>query len=186
MQEDEQVALAIQMASVIAQFEARCERIEQRLNALAQQVPALLEEQTGRWLQTASGQIDIVTRAGLESSLTEGRRSIQNIAAQADQTVGTLQATRRDVGSIARWIWLGAGIALALSLAALTGTYEMLYGQYATRYETLRSQVNYLDAINRSDVVPCGEDRLCAHIDDKAPRLGDRKQYRLVEPRSGQ
>jgi hypothetical protein len=183
MQEDEQMALAAQMAAIMARFETRCDRIEQQLHALAQQVPAQMEEQTARWLQTASGQVEGVARAGLETPLAEGRQRVQGIAAEADQTVRTLQGIRRDFSSMARWVWIGVGASLAFSLVALVGTYEMLYGHYATRYDELKSQVNYLDAINHSDVVPCGEGRLCARIDDKAPKVGDKKQYRLIEPR---
>lgn len=183
MQDDEQRALAIQMAAMLAQFEARCDRIEQRLHALAQQVPAQMEEQTGRWLQTASGQVEGAARAGLEPPLAEGRQSVQRITTEADQTVRALQAARRDFMSISRRVWIGAGVSLVLSLVALIGAYHMLYGHYASRYEALKAQVTYLDAVNYSDVVPCGEGRLCARIDDKAQRLGDKKQYRLVEPR---
>ncbi len=41
-----------------------------------------------------------------------------------------------------------------------------------------------MEAINRSDIVPCGDGRLCVNIDEKAPKLGEKKQYRLVKPRS--
>lgn len=181
MRDDEQVALATQIAATMAQFEARCERIEQRLQALAQQVPAQIEEQTGRWLQVASGKVESVARAGLEPPLAEGQRSVQRVATEADQTVKALQAARHDFVPIARRVWLGAGMSLVLSLVALIGTYLMLYGHYAIRYEALKSRVAYLDAIQASDVVPCGEGRLCARIDDKAQRLGDKKQYRLIE-----
>jgi len=183
MQESEQMDLAVHMAAMMARFEARCDRIEQRLNALTQQVPAQIDEHTERWLQTVSGQVESVARAGLEPPLAEGRRGIQGIAAEADQTVRTLQMTQRDVASIVRRVWIGAGVSLALSLAALVVTYEMLYGHYENRYATLKSQVDYLDAVNQADVAPCGNGRLCARIDGKAPPAGDKKQYRLVELR---
>ncbi|KOR46032.1 hypothetical protein ADT25_07245 [Xanthomonas oryzae] len=82
-----------------------------------------------------------------------------------------------------RWVWIGAGVSLLCALVALIGTYQMLYGDYATRYQALRAQVPYLEAINRSDIAPCGDGRLCVNIDDKAPKFGDKKQYRLVKPR---
>lgn len=184
MQGEQQAALAAQMAAMLLRFETRCERIEQRLHASTEHMPVRFEEQMGRWLDTASGQVERVSRNGLESSLADGRRSIRIIAAEADQTVGALQRSRRDLVPLLRWVWIGAGLSLALSLVALFGTYTMLHGHYASRYETLKALVPYMDAINKADVVPCGDDQLCARIDDKAPRLGDRKQYRLVAPRS--
>ncbi|KAF1702451.1 hypothetical protein CSC70_14120, partial [Pseudoxanthomonas kalamensis DSM 18571] len=31
-----------------------------------------------------------------------------------------------------------------------------------------------------ANLVPCGEDRLCAELEKKGPRYGDRGQYRVV------
>jgi hypothetical protein len=77
---------------------------------------------------------------------------------------------------------LGMGTALlVLCLITLGATYEALYGYYQKHYEQLMGSTSYLEALNRSDVVPCGDGRLCAHIDAKAPAIGDKKQYRLVE-----
>ena len=176
MNDDEFKRLTEQLLAAVARMDQRDDRLEQRL-------PAIMEEQTTRWLRTLSGQVESAARAGLEPFLAEGRQKVQGIATEADQTVRTLQASRRDVASILRWVWIGAGACLVFSLVALVAAYEMLYGHYATRYDELESQVTYLDALNHSDVVPCGEGRLCAHIDDKSPRLGDKKQYRLIELR---
>ncbi|CBA16291.1 hypothetical protein [Xanthomonas albilineans] len=183
MHDDEQTVLSVQMAAMIERFEARCDMIEHRLGALAEQVPSQVQEQMARWLQSASGQLESVTRAGLEPPLAEARDRVQGITTAADQTVRALQLTRRDMTSIVRWVWIGGGVSLLCALVALVGTYKMLYGDYATRYDTLRAQLNYMEAINRSDIVPCGDGRLCVNIDEKAPKVGDKKQYRLVKPR---
>lgn len=79
-----------------------------------------------------------------------------------------------------RWSWASLLVLCLLSLAA---NYQMLYGYYHERLTQQIQQTNDMDAINASDVVPCGEGRLCARIDDRAPRLGDKKQYRLIERR---
>jgi hypothetical protein len=176
MNDDEFGRLAEQLLAAAARIDQRDDRLEQRL-------PTLMEEQTTRWLRTVSGQVDSAARAGLDAPLAEGRQKVQGIASEADQIVRTLQATRRDFASTLRWVWIGAGACVLFALGALVGTYEMLYGHYATRYDELKSQVTYLDALNHSDVVPCGEGRVCARTDDKAPRLGDKKQYRLIELR---
>jgi hypothetical protein len=176
MNDDEFKRLTEQLLAAVARMDQRDDRLEQRL-------PTIMEEQTTRWLRAVSGQVESAARAGLEPSLAEGRQRIQGIATEADQTVRTLQTNRRDFASTLRWVWIGSCVSLLLSVVALVGTYEMLYGHYATRYGELKSQVTYLDALNHSDVMPCGEERLCARIDDKAPRLGDKKQYRLIELR---
>lgn len=51
------------------------------------------------------------------------------------------------------------------------------------QYDRLMAAVPYMEAMNKSDVVPCGDGQLCARIDDKAPRLGDKKPYCLIEQR---
>lgn len=176
MQEQELRVLVEQMVATVARIDQRCERLEQQL-------PVILDDKTERWLQTTSGQIENVARAGLESPLAEGRRSVQGISAEADQTAKTLQVARRDVGLVLRWVWIGAATSLVLSLIALVGTYEMVYGYYHDRVAQVSGQMDTLEAVNRSDVVRCEEGRLCARIDDRSPRVGDKKQYRLIELR---
>jgi hypothetical protein len=108
---------------------------------------------------------------------------VHGLVAETDKAVMTMQSARRGVTSILRWVLIGSGVSLLLSIVALFGTYQMLYSHYQTDYDALKSQVTYLDAVNHSDVVPCGDGRLCARIDDKAQRVGDKKQYRLIELR---
>ncbi len=95
--------------------------IEHRLGALVEQVPSQVQEQMARWLQSASGHVESVTRAGLELPLAEARGSVQGIATAADQTVRALQLTRRDMISIVRWVWIGVGVSLLCALVALVG-----------------------------------------------------------------
>ncbi|MCC4604471.1 hypothetical protein HG421_17940 [Xanthomonas campestris pv. badrii] len=44
------------------------------------------------------------------------------------------------------------------------------------------SSAQVLRAVAHSDVVPCG-DQLCADLDPRGTRSGDRTQYRAVRPR---
>ncbi len=176
MQEDDFRILAERLLAAVARMDQHDER-------LAQQVPAIIEEQTTRWLRTVTGQVEAAARAGLEPPLVACQQRVQGLAAETDKAVIAMQGARRGLTSILRWVMIGACVSLLLSIIALFGTYEMLYGHYQTRYDELKSQVTYLDALNHSDVVPCGEGRLCARIDDKAQRVGDKKQYRLIESR---
>lgn len=111
------------------------------------------------------------------------QRRMEAVLDKADRAASAF-ATAQDALAAQRrknfWI---LGIVLALCLASLITTYLCLYGFYQARYDELRAKVSYLDAINRSDVVPCGDGKLCARVDDKAPRYGDKKDYRVVAPR---
>ena len=158
-------------------------RQEQRDERLQEKLSKTIEESAQNALQALSGQAGSSVRAGLEPPLAEGHRSIKGLATETEQTVRTLLEARHDLLAVLRNIWIGASVTLAFSLLALVGMYEMVYGHYRTQFETLKAQITYMQAINRSDLVPCEEGRLCARIDEKAARFGDRKQYRLIELR---
>ncbi|WP_230599032.1 hypothetical protein [Xanthomonas albilineans] len=87
-------------------------------------MPSQFQEHLARWLQSASGHVESVTRAGLEPPLAEARDKVQGIAMAADQTARALQLTRRDMISIVRWVWIGVGVSLLCALVALVGTYK--------------------------------------------------------------
>lgn len=111
------------------------------------------------------------------------QRRMDAVADKVDRAVSAFTAAQEALASQRRkHIW-SLGIVLALCIASLVTTYLCLYGFYQARYDELRARVSYLDAINRSDVVPCGDRQLCARVDDKAPRYGEKKEYRLVAPR---
>lgn len=158
-------------------------RMDQRDEQLAQQMPAIIEEQITRWLRTSSGQIETAARMGLAPPLAAWQQRVQSLSAETDKSVTAMENARRGLASILQWATIGACVSLLFSLVALVGTYELLYGHYQTRYDELKLQVAYMDAVVRSDVVPCANGQLCARIDDKASRVGDKKQYRLIAPR---
>lgn len=43
-----------------------------------------------------------------------------------------------------------------------------------------RAEIAFLERVARANLVPCGEDRLCAELEKKGPRYGDRGQDRVV------
>ena len=183
MQDDELATAVDKISAVIAQFEQRYETIEQRQSMLAQQLPALVEEKMDALLKTLSGQASVALRDGLNPPMDDYRRRLQAIGAEAEQTTRAFQRAQSDIAAQRRVMWWGLGTVLILSVISLVATYQGLYGFYQTRYTKLKAQVVYLEAVNRSDVVPCGDGQLCAHVDPKSPRYGKNKQYRVVAPR---
>ena len=172
-----------ELKAIVDHLLAVAARMDQHDGQLEQQVPATIEEQTARWLRTVAGKAETAAWEGLQPTLIACQLSVQNLATEIDTAVTVLQGAQRGLASITRWVMIGMAVTLLFSLIALIGTYAMLYGHYQTRYNALAAQVTYLDTVNRADVVPCGDGQLCARIDDKAPRYGDKKQYRVVEPR---
>lgn len=43
-----------------------------------------------------------------------------------------------------------------------------------------KSEIACLDRVARANLIPCGEDRLCAELEKKGPRYGDSAQYRAI------
>lgn len=122
-------------------------------------------------------------RAEADSASAALRSNMEEVIARADRTTQALSAAQATFLAQRRRLFIGLGVVVALCLASLVVTYSMLYGYYQSRFVQLTAQVAYLEAINRSDVAPCGDGRLCARVDDKAPRMGEKKQYRVVELR---
>lgn len=110
-------------------------------------------------------------------------RRMEDVLAKTNTAVDALnEAQKTFAGQRRRLLW-GLGAVVLLCLASLVATYEGLYGFYQGRYDRLVKQVNYLEAVNAADLAPCGDGRLCARVDDKAARVGDKRQYRVVERR---
>jgi len=122
-------------------------------------------------------------RQEANAASTTLNRKLEEMIAKADRAVDDLAKAQAAFASQRRRLFWGLGAVVLLCLVSLVATYEGLYGFYQARYDKLVQQVTYLDAVNRSDLVPCGDGRLCARVDDKAPRVGDKKQYRQVELR---
>lgn len=183
MQEEELTALSERIGSAVARFEQRCQGIEQQHSALAQQLPALLEEKIDALLQTFSGHAGAAVREGLSAPTDHFQHRLRTAATEAEQATRALKTAQAEMASQRRFMWWSLGAVLLLSVLSLVATYESLYGFYQTRYTRLRAQVTYLKAVNAADVVPCGDGKLCARVEGNAPRYGEKKQYRVVAPR---
>lgn len=183
MHEEEVEALIAQMAALMEQSRQRDARMEQRQDALAQRLSALFDQKADNFLQTVSGQTSSAVREGLRPPTDDYQRRVRELTTEAGQTTQVLKSTRADVTSQRRLMWWGMAAVVLVSVVSLVVNYQMLYGEYQRKYEQLLMAVPYLDAVNRSDLVPCGDGRLCARVDDKSPRYGDKKQYRVVAPR---
>jgi hypothetical protein len=183
MQEDELTAAAAALVTAIVRFEQRCRSIEQQHAQFMQQLPMQVQEKVDRVLHALSGRVGSTVREGLEPSIEACQQRVQETAEQAERSVRVLKADQVEIASQRRRMVWSLGAVIALCILSLVATYEGLYGYYQTQFSRLKSEVNYLDAIHRSDVVPCGDGQLCARVDDKAPRYGDNRQYRVVKPR---
>ena len=183
MQDDELTELTVKMGSVLDRFQQRCHHFEGQQQALAHQLPAMLEQKLDDVLQALSGQAGAMLRDGLAAPTNHLQQRLRAAASEVEQATGTLKAAQRDMASQRKVMWWSLGAVLVLCVLSLAATYESLYGFYHSRYAQLRAQVTYLEAVNAADVVPCGDGKLCARVENNSPRYGDKKQYRVVAPR---
>ncbi|MEA9586369.1 hypothetical protein VC279_08720 [Xanthomonas sp. WHRI 10064A] len=105
----------------------------------------------------------------------------------AEQTVQ--QATQRYAHAqrslettTTRRMWIAS---IALLVAGVISVVVAGYALYSTKAAVaeaaqLRAEITFLDRVARANLVACGKDRLCAELEKKGPRYGDRSQYRVV------
>ena len=116
-------------------------------------------------------------RAEAARARNELQRALDQVFAQTEQVTAALMAAQEAFASQRKRLYWGLGAVVGLCILSLVATYEALAGHYQKEFAQLQAQVSYMQAINRSDVAPCGDGRLCARIDGK-------KQYQMIELRS--
>lgn len=183
MQSNELTELANKMAAAIARFEPCSQNIEQQQANLARQLPIMVQQKVDDVLQVLSSQAASAVREGLGPPTDELQHRLRTIAIDTDKTTRALRAAQADVASQRRLMWWGLGSVLVLCMISLVATYQSLYGFYHARMTQLKAKITYLEAVNKADVVRCGDGLLCARVDTQSPRYGDKKQYRVVAPR---
>ncbi|KPL49704.1 hypothetical protein XAXN_05870 [Xanthomonas axonopodis] len=83
-------------------------------------------------------------------------------------------ATRR------MWIGLAAMAVGAIMCLAAVGYAVKAAQPILADAKQRRAEIAYLDRVARANIVPCDENRLCAELEKKGRRYGDRGQYREI------
>lgn len=190
MQEDELNALIDKTATLMAQYERRGERIDARLQALgralqdlAGRVPEVVRDSADEALRSVSSRAADSVRAGLEAPLQDYRERLRragaDIGGAAQVLAGQVDQIRRLHRAVV-WKLFGAAV---LALALLTGGGAWLSLHYARVIRDHQRAAELLQAYDRADVVLCGGGELCANVDAKRARYGDRGQYLPVKRR---
>ena len=161
------------------------EQIDQHLRMLRTSVEAA-EHKVNRVISDALPRLTRLSEQALEPVAT---RFEQRLAA-TDQTLGQAssrfaQAQHALESAAMRRLWMATLAMLAAAGMALLGAGYAVHGADKALDEAAlrRAEIAWLDRIAGADLAPCGEDRLCARIDEKAPRLGQQKQYRVIAVR---
>lgn len=148
-----------------------------------QQIQAL-QQQVGQFRQDVAG---IVRGAGAQIA-TEARDAVSPVAREYDRAVSATSARLQGAGKTV-WVWFATAASILL-LVLLVGW--AVLGYYRRELATVKEElVRYEEAIPvlqayyASDVVICG-DRVCANVDPKGQRTGDKRQYLQARSRTRQ
>lgn len=190
MQQDELDVLIDKTATLMAQYERRGAHIDARLQKLAEtlhdvtdRLPETIRGSTDALLETVPAQVTGAVSAGLDRPLDAYREQLHragsDIEAAASALAGQIDGLRR-LHRLLIWKAIGGAV---LALALLIGGGAWLSVHYANVVRDNRLAADLMQAYNGSDVVLCGHRELCANVDTKRARYGERGQYLPVKPR---
>jgi hypothetical protein len=178
MDAQDAMRLTEKAAALMEQFERRSRELEQRQQTLAQQVPVLLKQSADAVLQGVPREVQTKVQAALEHVMHDYEQRMREAGDRAQalgQQIERMERVHRHV------IWKVASIAVCALLALGLGG-AALSKHYYDKIEENRVSAELLQLYNRADVVPCGE-QLCANVDVKGQRYGDKnRQYLPVKP----
>ncbi|WP_349811663.1 hypothetical protein ABQ179_016530 [Xanthomonas dyei] len=138
-------------------------------------------------VENALPRLTQLSNQALTQTLEPAAERFNKKMANAEQAVQ--QATQRYVHAqhslettTTRRMWIAS---IALLVAGVISVVVAGYALYSTKAAVaeaaqLRAEIAYLDRVARANLIPCGEDRLCAELEKKGPRYGDRGQYRAI------
>lgn len=155
-------------------------------SATVQQQAQRLEQGGERFTQNALREISMGSRQVLKENSADAieqvhRRTSEVLSQLRQAAEAAGEQTRRLNRAHSTMVWKSLAL-LAIGgvfLIAGTGTWAWNKKQEANRYQV---EADLSRRITQSDIVQCGEG-LCANVDLKASRAGDRKQYLPVKSR---
>jgi hypothetical protein len=189
MQQDELTTLIRRTATLMEQFERRCDRIEQRqqaltdaLEQLSQQVPAAVRQAAEQSLQALPRELLGKVASGLEQPVGAYQRRLQEAGGLLDDGSRTLAGQLQRMETLHRHlVWKIVAVPVASLLLLLAGgTWLSSHYMQVIRHNQISAEL--LAAYNGGDVTLC-EGRLCANVDLQGKAYGTQGQYRPVQPR---
>lgn len=181
------------MAAMIGTLQRREKALEDLIREQLQLLQSAVnraDQRIDRVVESALPRLTQLSNQALTQTLEPAAERFNKKVATAEQTVQ--QATQRYVHArhsletaITRRMWIAS---IALLVAGVLSVVVAGYALYSTKAAIaeaaqLRAEITFLDRVVRANLVSCGKDRLCAEIDRKGPRYGDKGQYRVVAER---
>lgn len=120
----------------------------------------------GREIKRDSRPCCVHVDADIERTLAEHDAILQRL----DRAVSNVESAHRTLLRLRKRIYTGLALVGALGVLSLAAVYGALFGPYREEYDRLVGQVGFLEIMHRADVVPCGDERLCARVGEEAAR----------------
>ncbi len=189
MNQDELTALISQTALLMEHFERRCSAIDEGLQTrigemqgLTRQLPMVVTQAADASLKTLPAQVMQQTREGLEQAARGYQERLRASGAEIADSTRVLSGQIKRMEQLHRHlIWKTVG-ATTLCFVLLLAGGVWLSMHYRKVIEQNQLSAQLMKAYNQADVSLCAE-KLCAHVDTKAARFGDHKQYLPVVSR---
>lgn len=182
--------LVDQVALLMAQFERRCAWLEQQQQSAAQalqetvtQVPLTVRQSADHALHALPHQILERVREGLDRPVADCQQRLHAASAEAGEGIRALAQQAAGLQRLHRWLMWKVGAVAAVSLALLLAGGAWLVAHYAQVVREHRLSAQMQQALQRADIVVCGDGELCARTETKGPRYGERGEYARVAPR---
>lgn len=190
MQEEELAVLISKAAALMEQFERRCDAIDQRLLDTSEQLQALTEQflsvvrqAAARSLQTLPGEVLSHVQHGLAQPVADYQKRLDKAGSDVGKVSQSLATQIKRMESLhGLLVWKVIGItATCLLLLLAGGTWLSMH--YTRVIEDNQITADLMRTYNSADVVLCEKNQLCANVDVKGKRYGDRRQYFQVMAR---
>ncbi|CTP88099.1 hypothetical protein A6R71_09985 [Xanthomonas translucens pv. arrhenatheri] len=178
------------MAALIATMQQREQRLQDQISQHLQvlhgavgnadrSVNGMVENALPRLTQLTQQALSVALDPAAERfdrTLTAANQTLQQATQRYAQAQQSLEATAM------RRMWMGSIAMLAAAVMGLCSVGYVLYSARATlaEAEQRRAEIAYLDRVARAELMPCGEDRLCAEVEKNGPHYGDHGQYRII------
>lgn len=184
-QEEERLAkLGFVLKHYADRAEAATARMEQGAASLERSANAMLaqgQSLTSAVVEGVNGLVADGIRQSVERTIEPVR---EMFVSDAGSLAGIVQGLHAELESIQaerrRWMLVGMGSLVTCAVLAFAGT--AAWGMYwKDRAADAVAELTWVEAVNGSDFVPCGERRVCANVDMLSEPV--QGKYRPVKPR---
>jgi hypothetical protein len=182
-------ALAYKTGALLEQFVRYCEQQGQHQTAMAERlqyaigsVPEQMKQSADKVFSVLPQTITAHVENGLSVPIKGYERKLEESAGQLQERVGQLtrQLARLELFS-RRLVWKVAAMVIAALLVAVIGGATAV-SYYRDQIKQSQITAELLHAYNQADVTLC-DGHLCANVDNRGQKYGERGQYQPVRPR---